>query len=369
MTNVAVGSGLAAQLVVKDEATFGVAPSLTSGIESFEFKSETLELKKTTVVGEGLAAGRIYQRIKRRVLTNYDVTGDVVMELPTRGMNFWLSYMLGSWGQANATPAQLTTTGVYQSIHQPGGNFGHSFTLQKGVPTADNATIEPVTYVGAKLSGWEISVSTGAIAMLTLHVDARNELAGAGNSDPLNASVPALATWTPVTTGRGMELFHFREATLLSGGAPTITSGKLSLAGATPAASVKDITVGQTVALDANRIFLGANGFKAEQIENGYRAITGSFTAEWLSSEAYYNAFSADTSTSLELTFTGPIAGTSGTNTLLLDIIIPNIKLDGESPKVPGPAVITEAVKFTGYDDDTTNIPMQITYQSEDTTR
>ena len=433
-----VGSGLDAQIVVKDEATYGIAPALTSGIDSYEFKSETMELKKTTVEGEGLAPGRVYRRTKRRVLTNYDVTGDINMELPTRNLGFWLRYMLGDFAD---TPQQMGTTGVYQTVFQPVSTlFGHSFCLQKGVPTADNATVEPFSYVGNKLTGWEIGASVGAIATLTLHVDGRNELAGAGNGDPLNGSVPGLATWNGPTNLLGMSVFHFREATLFTGGTPTLAGGItlsppgvpasgtpvanstgqnvwvtttggtvtavtvtgpgapaplvangsillppncsitltysspptwtwkqaiVSLAGETAAGNVKDITVSQSLSLDAARIFVGTNGFKAQQIENGYRALSGSFTVEWLSSQAYYNAFSADTTNSLELTFTGPIGGTSGANTYLLDIIIPNIKFEGESPKVPGPAVISQAMNFTGYDDETT-VPIQITYQSED---
>ena len=434
MTYIPVGSGLAAQLVVKDEATYGVAPSLTSGIDAFEFKSDTLELKKTTVEGEGLAAGRVYRRTKRRVLTAYDLNGDINMELPTRNLGFWLRYMVGDFSE---TPAQIGVTGVYKTVFQPTNTmFGHSFCVQKGVPTADNATVEPFTYVGNKLTGWEIAVSTGSIGALTLHTDGRNELAGAGNGDPLNGSVPALTNWVPVTQGLGMSVFHFRQATLFTGGTPTLVAGAtitppavpasttvqqnttgrnvlvtisagtvtfvfvngaqvgtgdgtytlpangnisitysspptwtwaqavVSLSGEAAAGNVKDVTIAHNFAYDNNRIFVGTQGFKSEQIENNFRSLSGSFNVEWLSSEAFYNAYAADTTTSLQLTFTGATVSTSN---YLLDIIIPNIKLGGESPKVPGPAVITQAVPFTGYDDETT-VPLQVTYQSEDVT-
>jgi hypothetical protein len=437
MPNIPVGSGLAAQLVVKDETTYGVAPALTSSIDSFEFKSDTLELKKTTVDGEGLAAGKVYHRTKRRVLTNYDLNGDIAMELPSRNLGFWLRYMVGDFAE---TPTQIASSGIYQTVFQPVSTLkGHSFCAQKGVPAADNAVVEPFTYVGNKLTGWEIGVATGAIGTLTLHVDGRNELAGAGNGDPLNGSVPGLATWNGPNTGLGMGVFHFRQATLFTGGTPTFSGGItitppsipasntpqvnttaqnvwvttsggtvtavtvtgpnappalsgngsillppncsitltysaaptwtwkqaiVTLAGESAAGNVKDVTVAQSFSLDSSRVFVGTNGFKAEQIENGYRGINGSFTIEWLSSEAIYNAYALDTTTSLQLTFTGPTVSTSN---YLLDIIIPNIKLDGESPKVPGPSVITQAASFTGYDDETT-VPIQITYQSEDIT-
>lgn len=358
--SIAVGSGLAAQIVVKDESTYGVAPSLSSGIDSFEFLSETLELKKTAVTGHGLSAGQVYDRTKRRVVTNYAVTGDIKMDCPTRNLGFWLRYMIGGFG---GTPTEIGSTGIYQSMYQPVDNMqGHSFTLQKGVPTVDTATVEPFTYVGCKVTKWELSVATGGLAQLSLTIDGRNELAGDGNGDPLNSSVPSLATFALPTSGLGESVFHFREATLYSGGTPTMTDGTCSLSGETALGNVKTVNIQQEMTFDTNRMFVGSDGFKAEQIENGFRKLTGSFTIEWLSNEAIYNAYAVDTTTSLELKFVGATVSTSN---YLLDIIIPNIKLEGESPKVPGPAVITQAANFTGlFDEATTQI--QAIYQSED---
>jgi hypothetical protein len=355
------------------------------------------------------------------------------MEMPTRNFGWWARHMVGDYAE---TPTQIASSGIYKSVLQPvTGLFGHSFCVQKGAPAVD-ATVEPFSYVGCKLSGWQLSVATGAIASLTFHVDGRNELAGTGNGDPLNGSVPALATWNPVTSGLGMSVFHFREATVYTGGTPTLTGGKaltppsipastvvqanttgqntmvtisggtltfvfvngvqvgtsagtyflpangnisitysaaptwtwaqalVTLAGETAAGNIKDVSISQSLTLDANRIFVGTQGFKSEQIENGYRSITGSMNVEWLSSEAYYNAYANDTTTSIQLTFVGP---TVSGQTYLADFIVPNIKLEGESVKVPGPAVLTQAVNFSGYDDETT-VPIQLAYQSEDIT-
>lgn len=358
----AIGSGIASQLVYIPETTFGVVPAgLSSSPTPLEFKNETLELKKTTVQGQGLHGGGLYDRAGRRVLTNYDVNGGFSMDLQTRHLNGLLFFMLGSFGQANATLTQMGTTGVYKAIHTPGNTIGHSLCIQKGVPTVDGV-VEPFTYVGCKLTDWTISVATGALADLTLTVDGRNELGGAGNGDPLNGSVPALTTWTGTP---GMDIFHFREANLLTG-TPSTTSGVTSLTGATTLANIKDASVKQTATMDLTRYFLGGGGFKAEQIENGFRQITGSFTAEWLSTATNYNLYAADTSLAIELKFTGPTVGSGGGNPELLDILIPNIKLDGESPKVPGPALVTQALSFTGLDDEVNN-QIQVTYQTLDT--
>lgn len=354
-----IGSGIASRILGLPEVTYGVAPTLTSPI-CWEFKNESLELKKTTVQGQGLHAGGLYDRASRRVLTNYDVNGGIVMDLPARRLNLLLKHMFGSVGQSLATLTQISTTGVFKAVHAPGPMNGNSLCIQKGVPAVDG-TVEPFTYVGCKISDWEISVSTGAIAQLSLTIDARNELGGTGNSDPLNASVPALATWT----GTNMDLFHFREASLITG-TPTTTTGVTSLGSTSVLGSIRDASIKQTLALDTSRYFLGSQGFKAEQLENGFRSITGSFTIDWLSAETQYNAFAADTPLALQLTFAGPQIGTGPPHAEELDILVSNVKLDGESPKVGGPEVVSQQCSFTGLDDETNN-QIQATYFTLDT--
>ena len=392
----AVGSGISSQIMYSLESSDGVNSGVwgvfpaTAGVigvwRPLEFKSETLALKKTTVQGQGLHAGGLFDRTSRRVLTNYDAGGAITVDLPNRNLNSLLQMMTGSInssatglapGNVLYLPIQLGVTGAYQSYHSPGSTGGVSLAIQKGVPTADAAgstVVEPFSYVGCKISDWEISVQTGAIVQFMMTIDARNELAGTGNGDPLNTAVPALQTFTEtgvqgtVTTPGftdPLSVFHFRQATLNTGGVPTLSTGKLTVPGAAAAANIKSCSFKETHALDTNRYFIGSNGFKAEQIENGFRKLTGSFEAEFLSSETYYNAFAADTTLSLQLTFVGGTAGTSGTNADTLTVTFPNVKLDGESPTIGGPGVVTEKVSFTGLDDNAT-VPYQITYISSD---
>lgn len=367
----AVGSGIAAQLIYADEqvnsGSYGVAQNLGTYGFPLEIKSETLELKKTAVQGQGLRAGGRYNRTARRVVTNYAAAGGIVLDLPTRFIGRLLTHMMGSFGYTKLGPTEISSSGIYKSVHWPTSPFlqGHSLTIQKGVPTVDG-TVEPFTYTGMKISDWEIAVATGSLAQLTLTLLGRNELAGASTQgDSLNASVPSLATFdsTP-SSGLDLSVFHFREATIYSGGTPTVTSNVVALSGESAVGNVRSVSVKHSVSLDNSRYFVGADGFIGEPIENGFGSITGQFVVEWLSSEAMYEAFQADTTTSLEVTLTG--ATVDGQN-YLLDIIIPNIKLEGESPKVSGPQVVTQSVNFTGLDDNTT-VPIQLIYQSEDTT-
>lgn len=377
MTAVPIGSGIASQLMYVPETTWGTCPTSSPVWRPLEFKSESLELKKTTVQGQGLHASGLFDRAGRRVLTNYDVNGSITCDLPNRNLNALFQAMTGSpstlvaGAAAKVTPTELSTTLAYESYHTPGNTGGYSLTFQKGVPATDG-TIEAFTYTGCKISDWEISVATGAIVQLSLTIDARIELAGSVNLDPTlnSAGVPALATWTEagVEGSAGadpLNVFHFKQATLLTGGTPTLTSGVVALTSPATAANVKSASIKETHSLDTSRYFIGGNGLKQEQLENGFRQLTGSFEVEWLSSEQMYAAFSADTTTALQLTFVGNLAGTSGTNHDTVTITLPNIKLDGESPKVGGPTIVTQNVSFTGLDDEAT-APYQIHYISSD---
>jgi hypothetical protein len=355
----AVGSGIAAQWCAVDETTYGVAPLLSTAA-FFEAKSDTLKGKKITAQGIGLHSGALYPRAARRVIAGWDATGALPLELPDRGLNKWLYRMFGSFGQTNAALTQDLTTGAYKGIHYPGDLGGHSFTLQKGVPSVDG-TVEPFTYTGCKIADWEIAVQKDQIADLTLTVDARNELAGAGNSDPLNGSVPSLQAFSSPPGG----VFHFAEAAIYTGGTPSTTSNVTSVSGATLAGNILSANIKHTVPLDVTRYFLGKAGFKDEPIQNGLREITGQFVIEWLSSEAMYGTYLSDAATTLELRFTGAVIGT-GSDHSMLSILVPDIKLDGDPPAVAGPHVVTQTVPFHGLDNSADNV-IQATYWTLDT--
>lgn len=343
------------------ESTYGQAA--TTGFLPYEFNSETLALVKTVVQGKGIHAGGLYNRAARRIVSNYAAAGQINMDLPTRYLHPWLNQMMG----ASANLTEMATSGVYQAVYAPGSLAGKSLTLQKGVPSVDGSTPNPFTYTGVKFTDWTVQVATGAIASLQLTTDARNEIGGVAGAnlevpDGINSTVPALQTWAEDPTN---SVFHFREAAVYTGGTATTTSGVTTVSGSSVAGYVRSASVKCAYHLDTSRYFLGSNGFKAEPIENNWRDVTGTMTVDWVNAENMYSAFVSDAPTTLELRFTGPVEGTSGTNTALLSILIPNIQLDGESPKISGPAVVQQNVSFTGLDDGTNN-PVQITYQTLD---
>lgn len=373
-----VNSGLGSQLLYAPETSWGTAAvfSTSSTSSSFarplEFTSETLALVKNTVQGQGIHAGGLYNRAPRRVVTYYGANGGVTMDLPTQYMNELWKILIGSKGSSAATlqstsavAGVASSAGMYLAGHSPiatgaTGTQGASLTLQKGVAAVDGTAANPFTYTGVKVTDWTLNVATGAIATLQFNIDGYNELAGTvgsapANGDPKNATVPALATYSEAATNN---IFHFREATLNQVNTKTTTGGLTTVTSSTALGMVRSAEVKQTFGFDTARYFLGGNGFKSEQVENTWRGISGQFVVDFSTAETMYAAFAADTQVSLQLTF-------AASSTSLLQILIPAIYLDGESPKVSGPGVVQQTLSFTGLDNGT-DAPIQVVYGTID---
>lgn len=348
------GTGIFSQLGMATETTQGVAQTVT---RFYEFNSESMAGTKTTVQGAGLHAGGLVPRLSRRALTTRDVSGGFNLNVPNKGLGMLAQHMMGSF--TNAPTLVAGTSSAYQQIHPLGTIDGKSFTLQKGVPQTNVAgTINPITYVGCKISTWTVSVATGGIATLALTVDARQELSL--NSTPAG---PALATASyAVTAGE----FNFVNGTLLTGGTPTTTAGLVTVAGATTLASVTGASVTLTRQLKEDRYFLGSAGIKDQQVENGLAVPTGTIDAEFFNKADIYDLFASDAALTLQLNFV-QAAGTAGTGTgqPSLSIIVPGIHFDGSAPQVGGPDIITLSAPWSGGDDGV-NTPMQLVYVSSD---
>jgi len=321
----AIGSGIGSQLGIATESTFNTPVTVT---RFYEFTSENLNYNKKVAVGMGLRAGGQLPRSQRRVVTTSDSTGDINLDLPTRGLGLLLSHAMGS------TPSAVTTTtGVYSYTFTLGDVYGRSFTAQVGVPQY-GGTVTPKTIGGAKIQNFELGVAAGGIATGKFTVDAASLTTGV-----------SLATASYSTISN---LFHFAQGALTVNG--------------TSVANVKDFTVTVANTLKGDRYNLGAAGTKAEQVINGFRKISGKLTAEF-SDTTLLNAFLADSTTALVLTFTGATIANGAKETL--SITIPAAKFNADTPNVPGPGVVDLSMTFEGYDDGT-NQPLTIVYQTAD---
>jgi hypothetical protein len=358
----ALPSGLAASAGIATEATSGTAQT---PVRFLEFLSESMKLDKPTATGTGLRAGGLYQRTSRRVVTSWGGSGGIEFEAPFSGLGLWLQHCIGSFGTFSSI-VQQGGTAAWLQTHTPGPLTGKTFTMQVGKPDA-GGTVRNFCYVGCKVADWTLTAEAGQFVKLALTVDAWQELT-ADNPQGTSAA-PALTAPSYANS----QAFHFAQGTLYNSGVlsnagsgPVVTS----LGSPVAAAQVLKAVVKCTNPLDVSRYFAagvsgsGVAGIKGDQLETGTRQLEGSLDVEFLSLSAYYDTFAADTVSTLQLVFTGPIIASSFAYTLA--VLIPNIKFDAGSPAVTGPDVVSLSLPWHGLDDEAHN-PVQFQYMSTDT--
>ena len=329
----AIASGLAAQIGVAAESTYGtyVAPTRFP-----EYNKADLKKKKNVVQGGGLAAGQIAQLGSRRVVTSESVEGGFELEVANKGMGLLLAHLLGS----SATPVQQGATAAYLQAHTVGDNIGKSLTIQHGVPDL-TGTVRPYTFKGCKLSGAEFSCKVGEPLTMSLDVDGRQ----ASEVETLVAA--SLAT--------GVAPFHWAQMSV-----------KLGTFGAEAAVSgVKGFSVKFDRGMASERFYAGAAGLKAEPVMNDWLKVSGSLDVDLVNKADFADRFAADSATSLVIEFVGPLIASTYYQTFRIKV--PMVFFDGDTPTVDGPDVTSGGYPFVAQLDGT-NPLVSIDYISTDTT-
>lgn len=298
------GTGITAQFGIATESTYGTAAAIS---DFLEFTSETLNLTKNTVVSAGLGGGGQVARSARRVVTSQGGEGAVSLELPTVGLG---SLLYHATGTASSPYVLADLTGI-------------SATVEVGVPLFDG-TLVSKKMSGCKVTQFQLGVETGGIATGSFTFNGKDfSMSGA----------PAAASYAAGS------FFHFGQGTVSFGGS---TAGY-----------IKSFSVSVDNAMNVERYGLDGTGLKKEQLIAGYRAITGSVTAEFVST-SILAALLSDASASLSLAFAG--AGSAA-----LEIELPCVKFDGDVPQVGGPGPVEATYNFTAYYNDVDE-PLTITY-------
>jgi len=329
----AIASGLAAQIGVAAESTYGtyVAPT-----RFLEYNKADLKKKKNVVQGGGLAAGQIAQLGSRRVVTSVSVEGGFELEVANKGMGLLLAHLLGS----SATPVQQGATAAYLQAHTVGDNIGKSLTIQHGVPDL-TGTVRPFTFKGCKLSGAELSCKVDELLTMSLDVDGRQ----ASEVETLVAA--SLAT--------GVAPFHWAQMSV-----------KLGAFGAEAAVSgVKGFSVKFDRGMASERFYAGAGGLKAEPVMNDWLKVSGSLDVDLVDKADFADRFAADSATSLVIEFVGPLIASTYYQTFRIKV--PMVFFDGDTPTVDGPDVTSGGYSFVAQLDGT-NPLVSIDYISTDTT-
>ncbi|HEV7679991.1 MAG TPA: phage tail tube protein [Candidatus Dormibacteraeota bacterium] len=388
----AVGSGLAAQLMIGEEVTYGVPVAPT---RATDLVNENLKLKVERILANGLRAGRLLRTSQQWMPGKRSAAGDINVEVANVGFGLWLKHMFGS----------IVTTGsagVFQHTAKPADLGGKSLVVQIGRP-AIGGTVQPFTYTGAKFAAWELSLKAGEIAKLKVSVIAQNEMTGRSVADGVSTS--GSPTYTSATAGfaasdvgfaisgtnipASTTIVSVTNATTVTMSANATASGTtlaatigVALAAATyPATSVPltfvsgYLTVAGTQ-VDVDSVMLkGLNGLQAarfmvrnaptpkEPLQDNWRDYTGQFVADF-TDLTLYNRYTGGAEASLVLNLLGGVI--SGANSFSLTITC-NVRFDGDTTAVAGPQMLDQPVSFacvaSGATDDTA---ITAVYQTSD---
>lgn len=320
-------SGLAAQLGVATETTFG-----TRNVPDhfYELVSESMKLNKSRTAAKGIRPGKVVQRSQRFRTTKIDVSGDVNLEVASNTFGLLFYHSLG-------TKASIADGAGFKRTYTLGDTFGLSMTVQIGTPDV-GGTVRVREYTGCKVDNWELSTAMDQVLNMKLGLDGINE----STSQTL-----AIPSWASNTTN---EVYYCDEVTLTVGGTPV---------------KCKDFTLTGKNSIKTDRYYIGQDT-KGEQIRNAYVDLTGQITPEF-NDLTLYNMFVNDTvgtSSAIVITATGQkLYDTSKPNKIV--ITLPAVRYDGTTPNVAGPDVIDNPMPFTLLDDDT-NQPIQVDYYTSD---
>lgn len=326
----AIASGVGGYFSVAAESTYGtyVAPDHHMQVDSAQLKKN-----KNTQLAGGVAAGMLVDRGSRRVVTTSDAGGSVKMEVGSKNFGLLLAHGMGS----SATPVQQSSTAAYLQTHALGDNIGKYLSAQVGLPDL-GGTIRPYSFLGCKVSSMEFSCAVDQFLQASIDFDSQQL------TEAQTAVSPSYTLGNP---------FHFGQATVAIGtfGSEATVQG------------VRKFDVKINRPLRNDRFYFGNSGVKKEPVSNGKVAITGSLDVDFVTKGDFADRFSTDTPFSLKITFTGANIASSFYETF--SITLPACYLDGDTPTLDGPDIISGTFPFTALYDGTNNA-CTIGYMSTD---
>lgn len=339
-----IGSALGSQIGIVKESVVNTPVAVTV---FNPFLSESLIPRITEAYDMGLQATQLAPLAARRVITGIDAGGDVTFNVASKGFGRWVQAALGS----SPTATQISTSGAYTQFHQMGSADGVSWTIQKGMPET-GGTVDPLTFSGSKITAWELAAAPGGLMTFKATVDSMNvQPTGAGALGLQAASYSV------------DQNFGFNQCAWSTFSAMTVVSSLWTPT--TPTAlKVRNMSIkgGQPKKVDR---WIAGSSTKDEQLGNAFTIATGSIDIDYAST-TFQAAYLAGTTVGLQMSATGAIIGTSGTNVATVQCTMPAVKLEqGSSPVASGPDVITVSYPFSIFDDGT-NGSMQMYIISTD---
>lgn len=323
------GTGREGQIGFGEESTFGTPVVVT---RFFELLNESIKFDIERIESKGMRAGAKVQNLW--VPGRKGGSGDIEFEVQPNGFAILTKHMLGG------TP--VTTTpggGTISRIHttKVGNLDGKSLTFQVGRANAAG-TIDPYTYAGCKIGGWELTLETGGVLTLKLSIDCADE-----------STVTALATASYPATN--VMLSSYDTGVLVSIGGSPYAAKKFTLQG------------GNMVKGDRYKL---GQPVKLEQLEGtDFREYTGEIEMEMNSGLTAYNLFKNGTEAAIVATSTGAII--EAAIPYMVRCSLARARFDGETVTTPGPDILTQTIPFKVLKTALANTEVMFETQNTDT--
>lgn len=313
------------------ESVYGTAVTVNRFLEFTDAKPFTPDLGIKQ--GAGIRPGSRVARSGRRVTTIRQATGDISVELFSKGLGLLLEACMG------AGASTMVSTGLYQQVFTLADDLP-SHTIQHGIPNADG-TINPVTWKGCVVSGFEIGGAVGDIGTLKSTWDVRDWDTSVAYATP---SYPS-----------GGQLFTVEKATIFTGALTAPTTTALATM-PTPVAGVKDFKLAVSNQVVADRHFAGASGLKAKP-KPGTRQPTLEMSVEYGANDLR-DAYLGQVPLGMLIHLS---AGADQTQ-----LVLPEIKLNGDLPEGGPDAIASQAIKADVLDNLTAAQPLWIVTRTSD---
>lgn len=301
----ALPTGVAAQLGIKAESTYGTAVTVD---RFYELESESIRTDVVTVRGNHLGTGR-FRRSDRRKQVIRGARGPIDMIVMNKGFGLWFQHALG---QNTITGDQDAKT--HTCIPDTAAKSGKSLTVQVGRPDV-GGTVRPFTFEGGKILEWELRCDLDGALHFVPTLDFETVATGTALA---SASYPS-----------GMEYFIFSEAALTLDGS---------------AVSASNFSMRYNDSLNAERRFLG--NVKKEPLAGGIAEVTGAFQCEFEDLTRFNSWVAGDIEGALVVTYELATDIGETSTPYSLTVTIPALAYTGEEPNVGGPETVMQNVPF-----------------------
>ena len=321
----ALRSGLAAQIGLGEETTWGTRVAPTRFLEGKEDMS--FEIARMEAFGmrasAGAAAGTV-MRTDRWAAGRKSASGSLTFDgedsipLASKGFSMLYKHIMGA-APVITTPGGGTNSRDHTfALADP---FGLGLTVQVGTP-GTGGTVRVREYEGCKVMAAEWSQEIDGWFGLTVELDGEDETT---SQSLASASYPTL-----------QEPYHWGQATHTIGGSP---------------AEVLAYSLRLERSLANERYRQNASTLKREPILNGEVVITGSVELEW-DTLTEYTRYTAGTTAALVSTWTGSIIEAAIANKIVHTLN--DVRWEQpEGPNVQGPDLVTFTANFKALYDGT----------------